>query len=291
MKSKVIIVMLFLISTLSVSAGGKVIESIEIKSKILNSAVNYSVYLPADYDTSQRSYPVVYLLHGSGDNETSWIQFGEVNRYIDECIQNGTFPPAIFIMPDGKLTWYCNDVDKKTAWRDMFVTELMPTVEKIYRIRAKREFRAIAGNSMGGFGAMSIALNYPELFSTCIPMSAALFSDEELINMEDKRYSDRFAVLCGAGLKGKDRVSEMWKSISPFHLIEKQATNKANPIRFYFDCGDKDFLIKGNFMMHLKMNELNMPHEFRVRGGLHNWPYWRSGLPDILRFIGDGFHR
>ncbi|MDD4991837.1 MAG: alpha/beta hydrolase family protein [Paludibacter sp.] len=291
MRNRILIVLTFVIAAWSVTASAKVIESVEIKSNILNYPVKYSVYLPADYDTSLRSYPVVYLLHGSSDNETSWIQFGEVNRYIDDCIQNGSFPPAIFILPDAKLSWYCNDVDKKTAWRDMFITELMPTVEKAYRIRTKREFRAIAGNSMGGFGAMSIALAYPELFSTCIPMSAALFTDDELINMEDNRYSDRFAALCGAGLKGKDRITENWKSISPFHLIEKQATNKNYPIRFYFDCGDKDFLIKGNFMMHIKMNELNIPHEFRIRGGLHNWPYWRSGLPDILKFIGDGFHR
>ena len=272
-------------------AGGRVIESIEMKSKILNSSVNYSVYLPADYETSQRSYPVVYLLHGGGDDETSWIQFGELDKYLDENIQNGIFPPAIFILPNGKLTSFSNDVEKKNAWRDMFVNELIPTVEKAYRIRSKREFRAIAGNSMGGFGALSVALNHPELFSTCIPMSAAILTDEDVVNMDDVRYSQHFAQLCGIGLKGKDRLTDSWKAISPFYLIEKYANNKMNPIRFYFDCGDKDFLTKGNMLMHIKMNELKIPHEFRIRGGNHGWPYWRSGFVDELKFIGDGFHR
>ena len=276
---------------INVFAGGKVIESLEMKSKILSCPVKYSIYLPEGYDNIQRSYPVVYLFHGGGDDETSWIQFGELSRYLDENIQNGIFPPAVFIMPEGKLTWYSNDIVKKEAWRDMFINEMIPTVEKAYRIRSKREFRAIAGNSMGGFGALSVALNYPELFSTCIPMSAAILTDEEIINSEDVRYSDYFAQLCGAGLTGKNRISESWKAISPFYLIEKYAESKNNRIRFYFDCGDKDYLTKGNMMMHLKMNELKIPHEFRIRGGNHGWPYWRSGLVDELKFIGDGFHR
>ena len=291
MKKRVYYIVLLIMLAMNVFAGGKVIESLDIKSKILNCSVKYSVYLPEGYDNSQRSYPVIYLLHGRTDDETSWIQFGEITRYIDETIQNGIFPPAIFILPDGKLTFYSNDVEKKYAWRDMFINELIPTVEKSYRIRSKREFRAIAGNSMGGFGALSVALNYPELFSTCIPMSAAIFTDEELVNMEDDRYSDRFAQLCGTGLNGKDRINENWKAISPFYLIEKYANNKKNPIRFYFDCGDKDYLIKGNMMMHLKMIDLKIPHEFRIREGNHSWPYWRSGFVDVLKFIGDGFHR
>ncbi|MDP4238118.1 MAG: alpha/beta hydrolase family protein [Bacteroidota bacterium] len=291
MKKKFFYIAALIMMAINLFAGGKVIESMEMKSKILNYPVKYSVYLPEDYDRSLRSYPVVYLFHGTGDDETSWIQFGELCRYLDENIKNGTFPPAIFILPDGKLSWYSNDVEKKDAWRDMFIKELIPTVEKAYRIRSKREFRAIAGNSMGGFGVLSVALNYPELFSTCIPMSAAIFTDEEIVNMDDMRYSERFAQLCGIGLKGKDRLTENWKAISPFYLIEKYANTKNNPIRFYFDCGDKDYLIKGNMMMHLKMNELKIPHEFRIREGNHGWPYWRSGLINELKFIGDGFHR
>ena len=97
--------------------------------------------------------------------------------------------------------------------------------------------------------------------------------------------------MCGAGLKGVDRISKNWKAISPFYLIEKYSNTKNNSIRFYFDCGDKDYLTKGNMLMHLKMNELKIPHEFRIREGNHGWQYWRSGFVDVLKFIGDGFHR
>ena len=247
--------------------------------------------MPEDYDTSQRSYPVIYLLHGSSDNETAWIQFGEAGRILDKSIKNGDSPPAIVIMPDAKLTWYSNDAKKKDAWRDMFVNEFIPTIEMNYRIRAKKEFRAIAGLSMGGFGALSIALNYPDMFSICVPMSAALYTNEDVINMNGDSYSDRFEEICGIGLQGNNRISNSWNEVNPFDLLEKLPVEKANSIKYYLDCGDEDRLLKGNMFIHLKMNELNIQHEFRVRNGKHEWAYWRSGLVDALKFIGDNFHR
>ncbi len=95
---------------------GKVIESLVFKSKIVPYPVKYSVYLPADYETSQRSYPVVYLLHGFSDDETGWIQFGEANEIADKGIAEGAFPACILIIPDGKVSWYCNSADGKDRW-------------------------------------------------------------------------------------------------------------------------------------------------------------------------------
>jgi S-formylglutathione hydrolase FrmB len=97
--------------------------------------------------------------------------------------------------------------------------------------------------------------------------------------------------MCGMNLIGKDRINSYWKEINVFDLVANLPVEKANSIRYYFDCGDKDKLLKGNMLMHMKMEELNIKHEFRVRGGQHGWPYWRSGLNDVLNFIGEGFHR
>lgn len=292
MKPKLLFcIALFVFTTINNFAGGRVIESLEFKGSILNYPVKYSVYLPEDYNTSQRNYPVIYLLHGSSDDENAWIQFGEINRYLDESIEKSDFPQTIVIMPDAKLTWYCNDAENKNAWRDMFIKEFIPTIEKNYRIRAKKEFRAIAGLSMGGFGALSIALSNPDLFSVCVPMSAALYTKEDIINMSNDGYANRFGNISGLGLKGEDRINTKWKEIDPFVLIEKVPVEKINSIRFYFDCGDKDRLLKGNMFMHLRMQELDIKHEFRVRSGNHNWSYWRSGLTEELKFIGESFRR
>ncbi len=124
---------------------GKVIESLEFESKLVSYPVEYSVYLPPDYETSNRSYPILYLLHGYSDDETGWVQFGEANTTADKGIANGDFSSCIIVMPDGKVSWYCNSFDGKDPWEDMFIKELIPFIEKEYRVRSKKEFRAIAG--------------------------------------------------------------------------------------------------------------------------------------------------
>jgi enterochelin esterase-like enzyme len=147
---------------------GKVLESLVFESEKVSYPVEYSVYLPPDYETSQRSYPVLYLLHGYSDDETGWIQFGEANSIADRGIANGDFPPCIIVMPDGKVTWYINSYDGKDPWEDMFIEEFIPFIEEKYRIRQKKEFRAIAGLSMGGNGALLLSMRNPELFSSCV---------------------------------------------------------------------------------------------------------------------------
>lgn len=266
---------------------GKVLESLVFNSQIVSYPVKYSVYLPADYETSDRSYPVLYLLHGYSDDETGWIQFGEANLIADRGIENGDFPPCIIIMPDGKVSWYVNSADGKDRWEDMFITELIPFVEKEYRIRAKKEFRAIAGLSMGGNGALLVAMRHPDLFSNCVAMSAGTFTDEEIINNDE--YDNYFKNIYGE--KPKNGVSEHWKANSPLYLLDSVDKDQLKSIRFYIDCGDDDFLYKGNSALHVKMRDLEIPLEYRVRNGGHEWPYWRTGLYDGLQFISKSFHR
>lgn len=269
------------------SQKGKVIESLKFKSSLVGYPVKYSVYLPADYETSQRSYPVLYLLHGYSDDETGWIQFGEANSVADKAIASGDASSCIIVMPDGKVSWYVNSFDGKDPWQDMFIKEFIPFIEKEYRIRVKKEFRAIAGLSMGGFGALSISMRNTELFSTCVAMSSGTFTDEEILT--DNTYDHYFGNIFGP--KSKDTVSEHWKAFSPLYLLESVDREKLKSVRFYIDCGDDDFLYKGNSALHVKMRDLEIPHEYRVRNGSHQWSYWRTGLYDGLKFISEKFHR
>lgn len=244
---------------------GTVLESLEFESTKLDYPVKYSIYLPTDYETSHRYYPVVYLLHGYSDDETGWIQFGEANTIADNGIQNGDFPPAIIVMPDGKVSWYCNDYKGEDPWQDMFVDEFIPFIERLYRIRPKKEFRAIAGLSMGGFGALQISMNHPDLFSSCVAMSSGTMTDEEIINQKDDRYTMFFGNIFGKNLKGENRITENWKKYSPLHLIHNVPIEQLKSISYYIDCGDDDFLYKGNSALHVQMRDLGIPHEYRVR--------------------------
>lgn len=266
---------------------GRVIESLKFESKLVNYPVKYSVYLPSDYETSNRSYPVLYLLHGYSDDETGWIQFGEANSVADKAIASGEATPCIIVMPDGKVTWYINSFDGKDPWEDMFVKEFVPFIEKHYRIRPMKEFRAIAGLSMGGNGALLLSMRHPDLFSSCVAMSAGTFTDEEIL--ADNQYDQYFGNIYGP--KPANSVSEYWKAYSPLYLLDSVDKEKLKSIRFYIDCGDDDFLYKGNSALHVKMRDLGIPHEYCVRNGGHEWSYWRTGLLDGLKFISEKFHR
>jgi S-formylglutathione hydrolase FrmB len=116
-------------------------------------------------------------------------------------------------------------------------------------------------------------------------------TDEEVISMDDSRYNMFFSEIFGKNLSGEARISENWKTHSPLHLIHDIPTEKLKTVRFYIDCGDDDFLYKGNSQLHIQMRDLGIPHEYRVRQGGHEWPYWRSGLEEGLRFITQTFHR
>ena len=146
---------------------GKVLESLVFKSEILSEEVKYSIYLPAGYDSSTRRYPVVYLLHGGGGNEISWIQWGEVDLAADRGIATRKIPPMIIVMPNAKLTRYINDSKTKVRYEDMFIQELIPYIDKTYRTRTHKRYRGIAGQSMGGYGSLLIAMRHPNLFTAC----------------------------------------------------------------------------------------------------------------------------
>jgi len=169
----------------------------------------------------------------------------------------------------------------------MFIKEFIPFIEKEYRVRSKKEFRAIAGLSMGGNGALVLSMRNTELFSSCIAMSAGTFTDEEMIDKDE--YNRYFGDIYGP--KTKDGLSDHWKANNPLHLLENIDVKKLKSVRYYIDCGDDDFLYKGNSALHVKMRDLKIPHEYRTRQGGHEWSYWRTGLYDGLKYISEKFHR
>ena len=269
---------------------GQIIQEKTVKSTTLNKNVNYTIYVPADYDQSQRTYPVVYLLHGYTDDNTAWLQYGEVNRYADQAIADGTIPPMIIVMPDADSSFYINSYDGKEKYEDFFIKEFIPAIEKTWRIKGQKRFRAVAGLSMGGYGTLIYALKYPELFAAAAPLSAAVFADDDITGFPENSWDKTFAQLYGRDLKGKDRLSKAWYDNSIPKLVETKSADDLKKVRYWIDCGDDDFLIKGNCNLHILLTEKKVPHEFRVRDGVHDWKYWRTGITDALKFIGDSFH-
>ncbi len=270
---------------------GTVKESLKVKSTILGKEVEYNIYLPADYDKSNRNYPVLYLLHGYTDDETGWTQFGESHMIADKTIQSGEAAPMIIVMPDGGVSWYINSFDGKTKYEDFFVKEFIPFIDATYRTRVKKNYRAIAGLSMGGFGTFTMATKYPELFAAAAPLSAGVFTDAEIIAMPEDNWNNVFGILYGKDLKGAARLNDHYNKNSILKIIETGNTDDLKKVRYFIDCGDDDFLIKGNMAVHAAMIDKKVPHEFRVREGGHTWTYWRTSLPEVLKFVSDSFHQ
>lgn len=270
---------------------GTVKESLTVESKILGKPQRYTIYLPFDYETSSRKYPVVYLLHGYTDNDTGWLQFGEAHLIADEAIAKREIPPMIIVMPDGGVSWYINNNDGSVKYEDFFFKEFIPAIESTYRIRAEKAYRGISGLSMGGHGSLVYSLRHPEMFAACAAFSAAVFTDEEVIANPDVNWARVFGPVYGASLKGQERLNDHLKSYSPIHIVKSAKPDAFKNVRFYIDCGDDDFLYKGNSAFHTVLRDLKVEHEYRVRNGGHTWSYWRTGLADGLKFIGESFHR
>jgi enterochelin esterase-like enzyme len=172
---------------------GIVFDNLTMHSEILNMDRKYAVYLPPDYETSQRSYPVLYLLHGGGDDQTGWVQFGEVLHIADKAINEGKATPMVIIMPDASTgkRGYFNDPKNEWRYEDFFIKEFMPYVEKLYRIKGEKRYRALAGLSMGGGGSFMYALHHPELFSSACPLSASTGP----LTLEDTEVLQRRGIL------------------------------------------------------------------------------------------------
>lgn len=266
-------------------------ESLKVKSATLGKEVEYCIYLPSDYETSSRRYPVLYLLHGFSDDETAWTQFGEANLTADKLIGNGEAPPMLIVMPDAGVSWYINSSDGKVKYEDFFIKEFIPYVDSTYRTRNAKEFRAVAGLSMGGHGSLIMAMKHPELFAAAAPLSAGVITEEEIVNMPDENWNHVFGAPYGKDLKGKERLTAHLQQNWILKIVENAKTDDLKKVRYYIDCGDDDFLIKGNMALHAALIDKKVPHEFRVRDGGHDWTYWRTALPEVLKFVGESFRR
>ncbi len=254
-------------------------------SKILNGDRKYAIYLPPDYDRSERSYPVLYLLHGSGDDQTGWVQFGEVRHIADKSINEGKSTAMIIVMPDANSgrRGYFNSPKGDFQYEDFFFSELMPYIEKTYRVRAEKRYRAIAGLSMGGGGTIVYALHHPELFSSACPLSAGN-------GLQDLETSKQMFKRSNPDLSDK-QIDDYARQINGFELVDNLPPEQVKSVRWYIDCGDDDPRSETNSRLHAAMNKKGIPHEFRIRDGAHTWTYWRESLPEVLTFISQSFHQ
>ncbi len=293
---KLVILFVVLINVLPLCAqNARIVEGLAMNSRVLNQEVKYSIILPENYYASKKAYPVVYLLHGLGDNESSWLEYGNVSQYVDAAVKKKEIVPMIYVMPQGFRSYYVNDYAGKFNYMDMFVQELVPYIDSRYRTIADKEHRATLGYSMGGFGALILPVKNPDVFTISVPLSISVRTDEQYMTEDvhppdqvGKVWDEQWGRLFGGeGTTGADRITEYYKQHSPFHIFAGDLTALKN-IKLYIDNGDDEgTLCRSNEELHILLRDRNFQHQFRVRNGGHEFSYWREALTNGLRFISD----
>jgi enterochelin esterase-like enzyme len=259
-----------------------------IASNTLGRTMKYTVYLPPSYfkDTTI-DFPVIYLLHGYGGNEEDWIKYGYADKIMDSLVAQNTISESILVMPSANNSYFINNYDNSFRYEDFFIDEFIPYIESHFRIQPSFKSRSICGLSMGGAGSVILAVKHPALFSTCIAFSSAVRPAEVFSRLSPERYNHFFLTIFGPLGSGNDRITDHWKSNSPYFIIDSVYAQKLKTVNWYIDCGMQDYLYPSNQALHQLLYDYNIPHEYHMRIGGHNWKYWKKGLLQSLIYLED----
>lgn len=259
------------------------VEEHTIQSEVLGTERAYTIYLPAGYDkNTDKSYPVLYLLHGMDATNKDWYDRGHVKDVMDQLTASGEACEMIIVTPDAggsvrEDKWNGYFDMKGWPYEKFFFTEFLPTIEKQYRIKADKQHRAIAGLSMGGGGCTSYAQRHADMFAACYAMSAFLHMGAEGVDAQKVAEGNKTALLMEAAhrLSCVDYVKE----------ADEARKEELRTVQWFVDCGDDDFLFDCNLDFYQAMRRARIPCQLRVRDGGHTWEYWHSALYTALPYF------
>ncbi len=252
------------------------VQTVQFESKLVGKTLPYNVVLPVDYDqpgAKAKRYPVLYLLHGLTGHYDNWTTRTKLSDYAAQY-------PMIIVTPEGNNGWYTDSATVPTDKYETYILEeLIPDVERRYRANATREGRAIAGLSMGGYGALKFGVKHPEMFALAASMSgafgAASWTEKEL---GPGGIRDSLLQIFGPADSPTRAANDLFK------LVREVSAKKIAPLPyFYFDCGTEDFLFSSNRELASLFVELKVPHQYRQLPGTHNWQYWDAQVQEILK--------
>lgn len=261
---------LFIVAlVISGSAYAYQVQTVEVASKVMAKGVMVNVILPDSYE-SVEAFPVVYLLHGYADNHDAWLNKGKAAGLADQH-------SVIIVMPDGGFnSWYFDSPLNKSSMRESFIIEeLIPYIDKRYKTVADRSARAITGLSMGGHGALYLAIRHQDIFAFAGSMSGGVDITPFPNNWEISSH-----------LGSLEENPEMWAQHSVINLVDQI---KPESLSLVFDCGVDDFFYEVNCNLHEKLLSLKIPHDFCARPGAHTWEYWRNAVKYHFLYFSLGF--
>lgn len=303
--------LLLLLLPVGAATASGTIEARSFASPALGAPLNTLIYVPGSVPPAT-GWPVIYLLHGLGDTETSWRDRGNIVPTLDAMIAAGTMRPALVVMPGANVSWY---VDSKAVagpgdYETALTRDLIPAVEAAYSVRRDKGGRAIAGLSMGGYGALRLSLAHPDLFTAAAALSPAIWQNvpEREMAMDAQAMSllidstyfhrdDPIDVTEGVDLPpppphfggafGNPFDPRRFNAQNVFTLLAADIANNTPLPAMFLTVGDDDShkLWRGAIAFYETMQADQRPIEFRVTNGDHTWALWQVSIRDALSFI------
>jgi putative tributyrin esterase len=246
-------------------------QNVTFRSSALNRDMQYCVVLPATVAAAAK-LPVVYLLHGGDGNFRDWSNYSDVARFAEQGL--------ILVMPEGDESYYVNAVERpQDRYEDYIVNDLIADVESKFPAAAGRTNRAIIGVSMGGFGAVKLALSHPELFIFAGGLSPAIDVPSRPFSIKRIQQSRHYASIFGE-----------WGTVTrrdgdPFALA--RSAEPARTPYMFLSCGDQEGLLPANRSFAVLLENRHFRHEFHVVPGGHDWNQWDKRLPNVFQSLFD----
>jgi enterochelin esterase-like enzyme len=256
-------------------AGEIVLEA--FKSEAIGRDYKYTVYLPDDYKTGDKRYPILYLLHGAGGNENEWIAKGGARETMDALIARKLIVPMVVIMPGHTAAWWVDGAKEKGE--TALLKEVMPHAEAKYRTEAANGKRLIAGLSAGGYGALNLLMKYPKMFAAAAILSPAIYDPVPPSHSSGVRQPPF--------QKDGKFDADLWKSLNYVSHIDGYKKS-GTIVPLYINSGDHDtFSIALHATVLFERLRLHQPTaiELRIVDGDHEWMVWRDTLADALQFM------
>jgi putative tributyrin esterase len=244
----------------------------KLDSKLMGREMPYRVTFPLRYlGQTETRFPVVYLLHGLTGHYNNWYDKTKLKEYVHRF-------GAIIVTPEGNDGWYTDSVSvPNDKYESYIIQELIPEIDKKFRTLADRDHRAIAGLSMGGYGAIKFGLKYPEMFSLVGSFSGALGVVSFTDNDRNAAFMKTINTIYGPADSKTRQANDL------FGLVRTLTPDKIKSLPFlYIDCGTEDFLFQNNRDFVVLLLEKKVPHEFRELPGGHTWTFWDAQVQEFL---------
>lgn len=252
------------------------VDTVLTHSNVMNKDIKAIVVKPQNYEASSKRFPVLYLLHGAGGKYSDWLLNTKDKEAVKKLADNFGM---MVVCPDGGVTsWYFDSpVDPSYQYETYVSKELVEFVDRKYRSIADRNGRAITGLSMGGHGGLYLAFRHQDVYAACGSMSGGV---------DIRAFPENWNIAKRLG--PYNQFPDRWEANTVINLTHLLSPNK---LAIIFDVGRNDFFYDVNVALHDKLTARNIPHDFTVRPGAHNFEYWENAVAYQMMYFSKFFNK